>query len=137
MVDYMSSTHAEGLRAARILVVDDDVDILTVISLFLREQGADVATADNAQDALHRIQVSPPEVLVLDLMMPGMSGAELMVRLREMGLHVPTIVITADTEAPRKLRRDGQEGMLLKPFAMAELAEAIIRLRARTRPWQA
>jgi DNA-binding response OmpR family regulator len=73
--------------------------------------------------------------MLLDLMMPGMSGTELMLHLREIGMHIPTIVISADTEAPRRMRGQRTEGILIKPFSLASLLPIIERQvdRGRTR----
>lgn len=113
------------------MIVDDDVDILQSVGRYLTEVGYEVLTAKSAAEALRAIRTFIPDVLLLDLIMPGMSGTELMVRLRETGIQVPIIIITADTEAPRKLRGHRQQGLLVKPFNFAEMREAIDQLAAR------
>lgn len=113
------------------MVVDDDVDILRSVGLYLTESGYEVVTCKSAGEALRAIRTFTPDVILLDLIMPGMSGTELMVRLRETGIQVPIIIITADAEAPRKLRGHRQQGLLVKPFNFAEMRESIDRLAAR------
>lgn len=112
-------------------MVDDDPDILETVDLYLSERGLAVVTARNGSEALHQVHVSPPDIILLDLMMPGMSGAEFMVRLRELGIQIPIIIITADTEAPRRLPGRLGDGLFLKPFKLSELATAIERVLAR------
>lgn len=113
------------------MIVDDDVDILQSVGTYLTETGYSVMTCKSAGEALRAIRTFVPDVLLLDLLMPGMSGTELMVRLRETGIQVPIIIITADAEAPRKLRGHRQQGILVKPFNFAEMREAIDHVAAR------
>lgn len=108
-------------------MVDDDTEILTAVSLYLSQFGYGVVTAKSGGEALRQAQLDPPDVMLVDLIMPGMSGAELMVRLRETGVHVPIIVITADTDAARKLRAGSRQAILVKPFNFADMREAIER----------
>lgn len=124
----MSSATGLGTpRATRVLVVDDDVDFLQAVKMYLSELGFSVDTAKNGAEALRRINIGAPDVLLLDLVMPGMSGTELMVRLREMGLQLPTIVVSGDAEAPRRLRGQAAQGILIKPFSFTDLLPLIRR----------
>lgn len=118
----------------RVMVVDDDTDILTSVSLYLSQFGYDVVTAKSGGEALRLAQLDTPDVMLVDLIMPGMSGAELMVRLRETGVHVPVIVITADTDAARKLRAGSRQAILVKPFNFADMREAVERAAGNGRP---
>jgi DNA-binding response OmpR family regulator len=112
----------------KIMVIDDDPDILVSISLYLSEFGYTVTTAKSGSEALRRLTVESPDLILLDLMMPGMSGTELMVRLRDMGIHVPIVIISADVDARRRLRGHQQEGLLIKPFAMADMKAAVEKI---------
>lgn len=123
---------SERNPAPRVLIVDDDLDILEMVRVYLNDHGYLVSTAPSASDALRQISLDPPDVLVLDLMMPGMSGTELMLRLRDMGLHLPTIIISGDAEAPRRLRGHSTAGLLTKPFALSELLNRIRRMAPQT-----
>lgn len=107
------------------MVIDDDPDILVSISMYLRDFGYKVTTAKSGNEALRLLMLDTPDIILLDLMMPGMSGTELMVRLRDMGVHVPIIIITADTDAPRRVKGHHQQGLLIKPFRMAEMKDAV------------
>ncbi len=127
----IAAMQAPAKQPVSVLVVDDDPDIRESIRLFLEAHGYAVTTARDGAEGLERLTVDPPDVLLLDLMMPGMSGTELMVRMRELRLHIPTVVISADTEAPRRLRGQAAEGMLIKPFSLASLLPIIERQARR------
>lgn len=97
------------------------------MSLYLTQFGYEVYAAKSGGEALRLVQVTSPDVMLVDLIMPGMSGAELMVRLREKGVHVPVIVITADREAASRLRGSSRQAILVKPFNFADMRAAIDR----------
>jgi DNA-binding response OmpR family regulator len=86
-----------------------------------------VFVARSGAEAMRLVNVEPPDIMLVDLMMPGMSGTELMVRLREMGMHVPIIIISADVDAPKRVRGHAMQGVLIKPFNYAELRAMIDR----------
>ena len=127
----MNDTQASPRNANRVLVVDDDPDILDTVDLYFSERGFDVVTARSGTEGLNQVHVAPPDLIILDLMMPGMSGTEFMVRLRELGIHIPIIIITADTEAPRRMKGRTGDGLFLKPFKLSELAAATERVLER------
>ena len=113
--------------STRVLVVDDDPDILNTLKLYLSEYGYTVIVARSGAEAMRLVNVEPPDIMLLDLMMPGMSGTELMVRLREMGMHVPIIIISADVDAPKRVRGHAMQGVLIKPFNLGEMRALIDR----------
>jgi two-component system response regulator RegX3 len=118
----------------RILVVDDDPGILDVVSFALDGQGFDVQTATDGQRALDLAQRQSVDVLVLDLMLPVLSGTEVCRRLRAGGNAVPVLMLTArDAEVDRVLGLEmGADDYLTKPFSTAELVSrirAILRRR--------
>ncbi len=121
--------------AAKILVVDDDDDIRVLLVEGLSWLGYTVSEASSGQAALDLMAVDPPDLLVSDYMMPGMSGAEMVKRGRAAGLLMPVIFATgyAKTEALNDAL-GFKATVLIKPFSMEELAAAIeIKLaKART-----
>src|SRR5947207_1958547 len=117
---------------ARVLVVDDDPDLLTLVELQLRHHGHDVATANGGEQALQYVdEHGSPDVAVLDVAMPGMNGFELLETLRHRPetAELPAIFLSA-----RVSPRDIDQGRsldalyLTKPYVMHTLLQAIDKL---------
>ncbi len=121
----------------KILVVDDDPTLLRFLQDFLREEKYTVIAAANGNEALRQAYREHPDLVVLDVMMPGMDGWEVAVRLREMS-DVPIILLTAKSAESDKLRGFslGVDDYLTKPFSFAELNARIqaVLNRARHKP---
>jgi DNA-binding response OmpR family regulator len=113
----------------RILVVDDDPGILEVVAYSLRGEGFDVETATDGDKALDRAMEDSYDLVILDLMLPGLSGTEVCRRLRAERRTVPILMLTAkDAELDRVLGLElGADDYVTKPFSQAEL---ISRVRA-------
>jgi two-component system chemotaxis response regulator CheY len=111
-----------------VLVVDDDPDILEALSEILEAEGYAVQKARNGQEALERLNGSPPDLVLLDLMMPVMDGYEFSRRLRQsaLGGSIPIIVLSADRNVGARAREIGAVGHLAKPFELNDLL-AIVR----------
>jgi two-component system chemotaxis response regulator CheY len=110
--------------APMILVVDDDPDILDALSEILEGEGYRVRRARNGREAFERLGPVPPQLILLDLMMPVMDGWEFATRLREDDIpssEVPIIVLSADRNVGAKARELGAVGHLSKPFELGEL----------------
>src|SRR5439155_15449588 len=123
--------------SAAILVVDDEPAILDAIAYTLRGEGFDVDVASSGEEAFEAADRRPYEVVVLDVMLPGVSGVELCRRLRAES-DVPILLLTArDAEVDRVLGLEaGADDYVTKPFSMAELVSrirAILRRRALDR----
>ena len=117
----------------RILVADDEPDILTPVTYALRADGFDVDTAADGEQALEAARTGDYDLVVLDLMMPKLQGAEVCRRLRAESI-VPIIMLTAkDAEVDRVLGLElGADDYVTKPFSAAELlsrVRAILRRR--------
>ena len=122
---------AEGRR---VLVVDDDVVVRTMVRGLVENDGNQVVEAPTAEDALVAIRGCPPDLLVLDLTLPEMSGLELLLRLRDR-LDFPVILLTGDeSESSRVVGLDlGACDYVVKPFLPREFA-ARVRAALRRSP---
>jgi two-component system, OmpR family, KDP operon response regulator KdpE len=109
-----------------ILAIDDDPTLLRFLEKFLQEDGYDVRTADSGASGLKSLYSFQPDLVILDLMMPGMDGWEVCARIRELA-DIPIILLTAKTGEDEKLRgfRLGIDDYVTKPFSMAELSARI------------
>jgi two-component system phosphate regulon response regulator PhoB len=109
----------------RILVVDDEPDITALVAYHLAKAGYRVSTAANGPDALKSAREERPDIVVLDLMLPGVSGYDVLAELRrhEETRDVGVILLTARREEPDRIRglSLGADDYLTKPFSPAEL----------------
>lgn len=124
--------------AARILLVDDDVALARLLGEFLTLQGFGVEVLHSGEEALARLARDPPDLLVLDVMLPGISGFETLRRLR--GTHdLPVIMLTARGEEPERILglMGGADDYLPKPCSPLELAVRIRTVLKRSRPARA
>ncbi|MGE5596434.1 MAG: response regulator transcription factor [Hyphomicrobiales bacterium] len=118
-----------------VLVVDDEPSVLRLVELELMVQGFKVVSARDGEEALQVIENHRPDVAVVDVVMPRMSGLELMSRLKEK-LAIPVILLTAKTSAQDKVRglEMGADDYIEKPFVPEDLSDrvqAVVR-RAKT-----
>ncbi len=115
--------------AVRILVVDDDVEIVDMTALLLRGAGYDVATAGSGEEALYAIQEARPDVILLDINMPGLDGWEVLRVLREDDgtRALPVIMFSVNFEVREKLHalQLGAHDYVTKPFDTEELLRRI------------
>jgi len=106
-----------------VLVVDDEPSIVDAVATSLRYEGFDVAVAATGRDALTSAQENPPDLVVLDVMLPGLDGLEVTRRLRADGVNVPILFVTARDTLADKLAglTIGGDDYVTKPFALAEV----------------
>jgi two-component system, OmpR family, response regulator MprA len=118
-----------------ILVVDDDPHILSVVSRGLHFEGYDVQVASDGVEALRIAREVPSNLVVLDVMLPGMDGLEVCRRLRR-GTNVPILMLTARDAVPDRIAGldSGADDYLIKPFDFDELLARIRALLRRTQP---
>lgn len=116
---------------AKILVVDDEKDILRLVAYNLTQEGFDVMTAENGEDALSMIKQNPFNLVLLDLMMPGIQGMELckILKSSDETSFLPIIMLTAKSEELDKVLglEMGADDYITKPFSPREL---IARVKA-------
>jgi two-component system, OmpR family, KDP operon response regulator KdpE len=118
---------------ARVLVVDDDPSLRRALRIALGSKDHEVTTAETGEQGMQQTAVANPDVVILDLGLPGMDGIDVCREIRQWS-DVPIIVLSAtDTEARKVLALDvGADDYVTKPFGMAEL-EARIRTALRHR----
>ena len=111
----------------RLLVVDDEISICRYLAGVARRMDFDVSIATDLDRLKHKIFSFSPAIILLDLQMPGMSGAELQQRLIERGIDLPVIVVTAYRDHPmtERVRAAGAHAVLAKPFDEAVLVREI------------
>lgn len=120
-----------------VLVVDDEPDVLLLCRLNLQQQGHRLLEASDGQSALRLARDDRPDVIVLDLMLPGMTGYEVLQALQadEKTADIPVLVLTAKSlQADRERSKGlGAAGFLTKPFLPSELCEIVLSLETRGR----
>jgi two-component system, OmpR family, response regulator len=120
----------------RLLVVEDDVKMASLLHRGLAEEGAAVDVARNGEDAVWMAASAPYDAVILDVMLPGIDGFETCRRLRDDGVWVPVLLLTArDAVEDRVAGLDGgADDYLVKPFSFAELSARLRALVRRGRP---
>jgi two-component system, OmpR family, copper resistance phosphate regulon response regulator CusR len=119
----------------KILVVDDDDTVREVVVSYLRAGGHSVTDVDTGEEALRAMRAEPADLVVLDLMLPGRAGLEILEACRRRGVQTPVLILTAkDAVEDRVLGLDsGADDYMVKPFAFAELLARIRALLRRGR----
>ncbi len=114
-------------RAPRILLVDDEQPIQTLLSFPLQRDGYEVVAASDGREALARFSEQPFDLVVLDLMLPKLDGLEVCRRLRSQGKTVPIIMLTAKSEEIDKVvgLELGADDYITKPFSMREFRSRV------------
>lgn len=120
------------MRKKRVLVVEDDASISLGLALNLEKEGYEVMTAADGDTGLRAAREHRPDLVVLDVMMPGKNGFEVLDTLRREGLQMPVIVLSAKSSELDKVTglELGAEDYVAKPFSLAEL---LARVRAALR----
>ena len=121
-------SEAETARR-RILVVDDDPRLLHIVSLYLGIEGYEVIQASNGEDGLKAVNETPPDLVIMDIMMPGMDGVEACRRIREnpATATIPVLMFSAlsgDDDVERA-RLAGANHLITKPFNLVGLGQVV------------
>jgi two-component system OmpR family response regulator len=122
----------------RLLLVDDEENLRSMLEAALRHNGFDVASAANGRDALDAVANDQPDAIVLDVMLPDLDGFEVCRRIRAEGTHTPVLFLTARDATEDKVRglTLGGDDYLVKPFSLDELVarvQALLRRAGLTR----
>lgn len=131
----MSTSHPAASTdgpAVRALVVDDEAALSELLSMALRYEGWEVQTASNGLEALTAVRTFHPDVMVLDIMMPELDGMSVIRRLREEGIEVPVLFLSAKDALDDRIAglTAGGDDYVTKPFS---LEEVVARLRGLVR----
>ena len=118
----------------RILLVDDDPNIRQLVNLYLQKEGFEVQMAERGDEALDKFRAAPPDLMLLDVMLPGMDGWQVLREARKTS-NVPIIMLTAKDETFDKVLglELGADDYIAKPFDMKEL---VARIKAVIRRYQ-
>ncbi|MCC6809707.1 MAG: response regulator [Deltaproteobacteria bacterium] len=132
-----SNRHAD--MVTRVLVVDDDLEIGLMMRRIFESRGVSVSTAPNGREALRIAERDRPDVIFLDIMMPGMDGVGVLAELRRRPELDATrvIMLTARGEPKdgKEADRIGADGYITKPFAMAQLLASVgLGVKSEVRP---
>ena len=115
---------------AKILVIDDEPGIRDLLDTLLRRKGYDVVLAENGQKGLDLFRRERPDVIVLDLKMPGMDGLTVLQQVRSLDPKKPVIILTGagTTEMEQKVRALGATEYVEKEFSLHRLGDSLKRL---------
>ena len=117
-----------------VLIVDDEEELVTTIAERLQIRGIKAQTATDGETALKMIEANPPQVVVLDVMMPGLGGIEILQRMNAQNLKIPVILLTGygSTEQGMEGMKLGAFDYLMKPCDLnnliGKIQEAVINL---------
>ena len=128
-------TMVSAAGPARLLVVDDEPNILELLAATLRFSGFEVASASTGHEALEATQTFKPDLIVLDVMMPGIDGFDVAKRLRAGGVRTPVLFLTARDSDEDKVTglTIGGDDYVTKPFSLEEVIARIRSILRRTR----
>lgn len=117
----------------RVLVVEDQRDLASLLAHNLRHEGLDVRTVEDGREALPAVRSWQPDLVILDLMLPGVDGFEILRGLRGEGREVPVLILSARGEEQDKVRgfRLDADQYVTKPFSLVELLERVHALLRR------
>ncbi len=118
----------------RILIVEDNANLAYGLRNNLEISGYEVDVDEDGESALERVNSEPPDLIVLDLMLPGLDGYRVLRHLRENGQDVPVLILTARSEEADKILgfRLGADDYVTKPFSVLEVIERVAALLRRS-----
>ena len=123
---------SEAVRKKRVLIVEDNPDLVEVLMLFLSSvsRNLSIQTAHSGFDALERIKDEPPNLVILDVMMPGMDGFEVLSRLKRLppDQKPPVMVLTGYSDALARAKDAGADEVMLKPFEKNAFVKKVLQL---------
>jgi len=117
------------MRSKKILIVDDEIDLVETIRFPLEMEGYQVETAYNGEEALNKARNGNPDLILLDLMLPKLDGYKVcrLLKFDEKYKHIPILMLTAKTQEKDRIlgKETGADEYITKPFEMTELIEKI------------
>jgi DNA-binding response OmpR family regulator len=122
------------MASNRVLVVEDDAGVRGLLQTVLEDEGFEIVLAADGEEGLHLARTVDPAVVLIDVMMPGLGGPEVIRRLRRPDGSLPfaVLVLTGAVESVEPLRQElGADAILEKPFDITRLAEQVKRLAGR------
>jgi len=121
------------MTGTKVLVVDDEPTVREVVVGYLRRDGHDVAEAGDGHKALELLEAEPPDLVVLDMMLPGVNGLDILRRVRQTS-NIPVIMLTARAEESDRVAglELGADDYVVKPFSPRELAARVNGVLRRT-----
>ncbi|MBI2839779.1 MAG: response regulator [Acidobacteria bacterium] len=126
------------MNGKKIMVVDDEKDILDFFTIFLKQKNYEVVVASSGEEALIKAQLEKPNLIFLDIMMPRMDGWEVLklLKLDEETARIPVAMLSARTEAKDKVRglQEGAVDYICKPFSPRELLKKIEHIIGQQQP---
>ncbi|MFI5310439.1 MAG: response regulator transcription factor, partial [Gemmatimonadales bacterium] len=119
---------------SRVLIVEDERDLASLLASNLRIEGLDVRTVEDGREALPLVRSWAPDLVILDLMLPGMDGFDVLRGLRAHSAELPVLILSARGEEQDKIRgfRLDADQYVTKPFGLLELLERVHALLRRT-----
>ena len=117
------------MKLKKILVVDDEVDLVETVRFPLEMKGFDVLVSYNGEDALSQARKEKPDLIILDLMLPKLDGYKVcrLLKFDERYKHIPILMLTAKTQEKDKIlgKETGADEYITKPFEMDDLMEKV------------
>lgn len=122
------------MSAAKILIVDDEKKITGILKAYMEREGYLAVTAHDGPEAIRLARLEKPDLILLDLMLPGISGEEVMQQLRSEGSRVPVIMLTAKSALEEKVYglSIGADDYVVKPFSPQEVVARVKTILRRS-----
>ncbi len=122
-----------AFRRKRILVIEDDLEMSSLLKDFIKEEGFDVHSAENSSDAFRKLQNESFDLILSDMQMPGWHGLDLLPQLKKLQSGSPVVLITAfgSKEVNRRAVARGADGYLEKPLHLQDLRKVLKNLVSR------
>jgi DNA-binding response OmpR family regulator len=111
----------------KILLIDDDPDVITVLQVLLKKKGYEVATASREEEAYNQVKLFEPDLIVLDVLLSGVDGRTICKKLKNTSAsrHIPIIMFSAHPGAQKNMEEFGADDFISKPFESNKLLERI------------
>lgn len=110
-----------------ILIVEDDIRLIKVFTLIFQRAGYDVRTAENGEDALEMFSKKKPDLVILDLILPGISGVEVLKKMKQVDMDIPVIICSGSSDIPLGIQtmKFGAFDYILKPFDAEKMLKMV------------